>query len=152
MGEPIKRVKAILGIILAFSIIFAWSEYILSSPSNQKRIITLNGGWMTSDVALGDVTGNGIADIVVGSIDGVVFAYQDDGTLIWQYDTGDAAIVSKPAIGDINQDGFNEVIVGVGSTYTPGAPGGVIALTPAATGGLGTPGLNITFVGCIGCI
>lgn len=101
----------------------------MASTTYQKRVITLNGGWITSSVALGDLTGNGIDDIVVGSFDGVIFAYRGNGTLIWQYDTGDAAIVSKPAIGDINQDGFNEVVVGVGSNYTPGSPGGVIALS-----------------------
>ena len=118
-----------MGVVLALTIIFATSEYSLASTSYQKRIITLNSGWITSSVALGDLTGNGIDDIVVGSYDGVIFAYRGNGSLIWQYDTGDAAIVSKPAIGDINQDGFNEVVVGVGSTYTPGAPGGVIALS-----------------------
>lgn len=123
-----------VGIILAFNIFFASSKYSMASTSYQKRIITLNGGWITSSVALGDLTGNGIDDMVVGSIDGVISAYRGNGTLIWRYDTGDAAIMGKPAIGDINQDGFNEVVVGIGSTYTPGSPGGVVALSH--TGGL----------------
>ncbi|MCU0521680.1 MAG: VCBS repeat-containing protein [Anaerolineae bacterium] len=94
-----------------------------------RRVITLPSGRVHSETALGDVNGDGIDDIVVGSFDGVVSAYRGNGTMLWSYDTGNAAIEGKAAIGDINRDGRNEVVVGYGSTFTPGAPGGVVALS-----------------------
>ena len=133
MGKFTQKFSIVLTIILVFSSLLTSSKYSIASTSYTRRIITLAGGWIMSSVALGDLTGNGIPDLVVGSNDGIIFAYRGDGTLLWQYDTGDATIMSKPALGDINQDGFNEVVVGIGSTYTPNAPGGVIALSHTGT-------------------
>jgi hypothetical protein len=129
MSKLLTKVNFVVKVILVFSILLVTVKHSMADTSYTKRVITLNGGWVTSHVALGDLTGNGIPDLVVGSNDGIVFAYRGDGTLLWQYDTGNAVIVSKPAIGDINQDGYNEVVVGIGSTYTPNAPGGVVALS-----------------------
>jgi hypothetical protein len=93
------------------------------------RRIDLNGSHVRySSVALGDLNGDGVDDIVVGGSDGKVHAYRGTGAKLWDYDTGNASIESKAAIGDINGDGWNEVVVGVGSTFTGGAPGGVWAL------------------------
>lgn len=129
MSEFSNKINVLVKTILVFSVLLAAGKHSVASTSYTKRVITLNGGWVTSHVALGDLTGNGIPDLVVGSNDGIIFAYRGNGALLWQYDTGDATIMSKPALGDINQDGFNEVVVGIGSTYTPNAPGGVIALS-----------------------
>ncbi len=90
----------------------------------------LQGGWTRGPVALGDLNGDGIDDIVVGGTDGIIHAYSFAGgvwTRLWQYDTGNSVIEAKPAIGDIDGDGWNEVVVAVGSTWTPQAPGGVWA-------------------------
>lgn len=87
----------------------------------------LQGGWTRGPVALGDLNGDGMDDIVVGGTDGIVHAYRFAGeswTLLWQYDTGNSVIEAKPAIGDIDGDGWNEVVVAVGSTWTPQALGG----------------------------
>ena len=96
--------------------------------------VTLSGAWVRSSVALGDLTGDGVDDVVVGGSDGRIYAYSGTGAgLLWMYDTcADtgicASIESKPAIGDLDRDGHNEVVVGVGSTFTPQAPGGIWAL------------------------
>jgi hypothetical protein len=102
-----------------------------ANPPGEPRVFELSGGWIRGSVALGDLNGDQVLDIVVGGIDGKVYAYRGDtGQAIWPepYDTGNAPIEGKPAIGDIDNDGDNEVIVGVGSTFTPNAPGGVWAL------------------------
>ncbi|MBN1954077.1 MAG: FG-GAP repeat protein [Anaerolineae bacterium] len=94
----------------------------------EARIFDLSGQWARTSVALGDLSGDGVADVVVGGMDGVVHAYDvAEGSPLWSYDTGNAAIEGKAAIGDIDGDGRNEVVIGVGSTFTPQAPGGVWA-------------------------
>ncbi len=98
--------------------------------------VTLGSGqFRWSSVALGDLTGDGVPEIVIGTTDGVVHAYKgtdDDGSgtvdLLWSYNTGDAAVESKAAIADIDGDGKVEVVVGVGSTVTPDAEGKVVVL------------------------
>lgn len=100
-----------------------------------RRVFSLSGSLVRGSVALGDLDGDGVDDVVVGDTGGRIYAYRIAPTsrLLWVYDTwGDtgsrAAIEGKPAIGDIDADGDNEVVVGVGSTFTPLAPGGVWAL------------------------
>lgn len=97
--------------------------------SIEKSVFQLQGARVRSSVALGDLTGDGIPEIVVGGLDGVLHAYQGNGQRLWRYDTGSATIEGKPAIGDINNDGHSEVVVGVGGTLTPNASGAVIALS-----------------------
>ena len=101
-----------------------------SSVSNQSGFpVTLSGERIRfSSVALGDVNGDDIDDIVVGGADGKVYAYRGTGVKLWEYDTGSAAVESKAVIADIDQDGQSEIIVGAGSTFTPSAHGGLYVL------------------------
>lgn len=91
-------------------------------------------GWpqtLTADPnspAVGDLTGDGIPEIVVGMgstfdqlANGGVKAFQLNGTTLWTFNTRDIdsgpngfwdAVVSTPAIGDIDGDGLNEVVFG----------------------------------------
>lgn len=81
--------------------------------------VSLNGALVRfGSVALGKINSDSIDDIVVGASDGKVHAYTGNGTKLWDYDTGNMAIESKPAIADIDGDGKNEVIVSAGSTIT----------------------------------
>src|SRR4051812_40615761 len=48
--------------------------------------VALNGAIVgSSSVALGDLTGDGIPEIVVGANDGKVYAYRGNGTKLWEY-------------------------------------------------------------------
>ncbi len=101
-----------------------------ASVNNQAGFpVTLSGERIRfASVALGDVNGDGIDDIVVGGADGKVYAYQGTGNKLWEYDTGNAAIEGKAAIADIDQDGHSEIIIGAGSTFTPDAHGGLYVI------------------------
>jgi len=100
----------------------------------ERRIFNLNSGWIRGSVALGDLNQDGVEDVVVGSSDGVVLAYDvHNASELWHYDTGDAVIEGKAAIGDINADGNNEVVIGTGSCFTPLAPSGIWAFAHDGT-------------------
>ncbi|MEM7352980.1 MAG: FG-GAP and VCBS repeat-containing protein [Acidobacteriota bacterium] len=77
--------------------------------------VTLNGTQVEgSSIALGDVNGDGLPDIVVGARDGKVHAYTGAGVKLWEFDTGDMGVSSKAAIADLDLDGTTEVVIGAG--------------------------------------
>jgi hypothetical protein len=92
--------------------------------------VTLAGsGVNQSSIVIGDVDGDGQADdIVVGGRDGRIYAYRGDGSQIFTFDTGTTGVDSRAAIGDIDADGFPEVVVTAGSNIEPG-PGRLVVLS-----------------------
>lgn len=87
--------------------------------------VGINGNFVRSGgVALGDLNNDNFPEIVVGASDGKLHAYNRNGTERWVYQaqtTGGAniPIEGKAAIGDIDGDGFAEVVFGAGSTAAP---------------------------------
>jgi hypothetical protein len=70
-----------------------------------------------SSPALGDIDGDGMVEVVVGSDDNNVYAlYGSDGAMKWSFKTGDW-VYSSPALGDIDGDGRVEVVVGSFDRY-----------------------------------
>ena len=131
----------------------------------------------------GDVNGDGFPDIIVGAPamstggrirNGVVFVYSGrDGKTLGQLEgevSGDGLGSSVAGIGDVNQDGFDDVIVGAaradiagksdaGSAYvfsgkdgaklwqTDGAAGDLLGLSVAAAGDVNRDGFPDVIVG-----
>ncbi|MBM3130289.1 MAG: hypothetical protein FJ009_16890 [Chloroflexi bacterium] len=91
-----------------------------------------------SSPLLCDLDGNGTKEIVVGGIDGMIYAYRSNGTLLWSY-AAVTPIYSSAACGDLKGNGQVAVVIGLGNKLYPGEPeianGGVIALD-GATGAL----------------
>ena len=91
--------------------------------------------------AVGDVDGDGVDDLAVGAEDGFLRIYRggDLDDLLWArpavphvqpfcHAQGTAtAIDSTPVIADIDDDGANEIVVGMTSTYVANQNGGLIA-------------------------
>jgi len=69
-------------------------------------------GFITAPPAVGDIIGDGFLNIVFGSWDGQVFAYNIDGTLVegWPVDVG-ASVYSAVALADVGDDDALEIIV-----------------------------------------
>ena len=89
-----------------------------------------------SSPVLANMDADADLEIVVGGSDGRLYAYNPNGTSLagFPYNTGTgAAIESSPAVGDIDDDGQMEIVFGAGSTFTPGAHGGVYALNTNGT-------------------
>lgn len=66
--------------------------------------------------AVGDINGDGQAEVVISSFDGRVYALRGQGrglveTPLWSVETG-ALIWSSPALGDVDGDGRVEVVAG----------------------------------------
>ncbi len=116
-------------------------------PQNTGAVIDTHGGViLNSSPAVGDLDGDGIPEIVIGSTSDRVFAWHLDGTPVsrfWPRSTGDW-VYGSPVIVDLNQDGYRDVVVGSGDGYLyawrgdgaalPGFPvylGGPIAASPA---------------------
>ena len=95
-----------------------------------------------SSPALGDLDHDPYVEIVVGDIDGRIYAIKPDkstGTLLWSFDTASAlnaiahfpsgtTILGSITIADLDGDGWQEVIVSVGNVYSEGENGGVVVL------------------------
>ena len=75
-----------------------------------------------------DIQGDAKPEIIIGDDKGVVYAYTSTGVELWRFDTGNAAIDSKPAVADMDLNGTKEIVVSSGSTFTPGAVGVITVL------------------------
>jgi outer membrane protein assembly factor BamB len=74
----------------------------------------LTGGGVWSSPALADLDGDGVADCVVGALDGKVYALSGrDGRRLWEFETG-GPVHGRPALADLDGDGVVDCVVGSG--------------------------------------
>ena len=111
---------------LAATGVFSNQVYVINGVNGQT--IWSTGGPAADSVwavdPLADITGDGVSDVIAGSFDSLVMAFDGtDGTLLWSYDTGAAKVMSVRGTPDITGDGAPDVVAGTQclSTTTPGA-------------------------------
>ncbi len=86
----------------------------INDGSDQGGWPIQTGGQTNSSPALGDLTGDGIPEVVSGSADGYVRAIRGNGVTHWavrpRFNTGAGGpVLASPIIADMNGDGVNDV-------------------------------------------
>jgi hypothetical protein len=104
--------------------IAAAPEMMLTHPNNEGN--GLNLGYGHSVASAGDVDGDGRAEVIVsvGDNQGLVYVYAfDDGALRLSTPLNDSVNATGPAAsaGDVNGDGYADVIIGAPLWGSPGA-------------------------------
>ncbi len=100
--------------------VFAW--HVDDGSTVPGWPVTTGGSTMPSP-ALGDLTGNGIPEVVASSADGWVRAYNGNGSLRWAthpwaFTPAQAGgPIASPIIADLNGDGRNDVAAGNNYAY-----------------------------------
>lgn len=99
---------------ILLSLFWCFSQVVVASVEFLPNAWPKNtGAPVNSSPVLGDLDGDGVLEIVVGSDNHKVYAWKPDGTIIpgWPVTTGDS-VRSSPALADIDGDGRLDVIVG----------------------------------------
>ncbi|GEM_PF-4338829 len=95
-----SRIQTALSESSAMSINSIWEHY--------------TGGTLSSTAVLGDINGDHMPDVIIGSQDTSIYAIDGrSGLRIFSYATH-GPVISSPVLTDIDNDGYKEIIVGSG--------------------------------------
>lgn len=118
--------------------VYAWHHD--GTPVTGWPVLTV--GAVSSSPAAGDIDGDGEIEIIAGTEEGIkgakIYAWHRDGTPVdgWPIDVS-GSVYSSPALGDIDNDGYPEIIAGLddGNVYAWNYNGTIVNGWPVSTGG-----------------
>lgn len=139
-------------LLMVLFVFFPFNKGIpVSTPSSQPiKVVLGNARVMESSVATADFNGDGLKEIVVGDVKGVLYVVSRTGStwsVVWSRQTNldieaanppthtsDNNIRSSPAVADLNNDGRLEIVIGVGGDVHSADPsvkrnGGILVYT-----------------------
>jgi hypothetical protein len=67
------------------------------------------GDSLVSSPAVGDITGDAHMEIVVGCVDGYIYAFNHQGSQLWSHNAG-KPVYTTPVLADVDNDGKREVV------------------------------------------
>lgn len=100
-------------------VIGSGDTYLYLLDESGEEIWSYATGWsIRSSALIIDMDDNGDLEIIIGSDDHKVYAFNHDGSLVigWPRDTG-AEVFSSPAVGDVDGDGDDEIVIGSDDGY-----------------------------------
>jgi len=120
-------------LVVAFAIVSAPAAQAATFPANTWAAST--GDLHFSSPTIADVNGDGVKDVVVAGLDGMLNVF--DGKtgspvpgwpqpVIPARSTTPSAVEASPTVADITGDGVPEIIVGAGSLNAPNQQGGLV--------------------------
>ena len=107
----------------------------LAGASDEETVFA-TGGYVSAQVTLADVNGDGEPEIIAGS--DALYVWRADGRLLSGFPAwGRNFFASRPAVGDLNGDGQPEILVGCDddALYAFDAAGRLLPGWPRRTGG-----------------
>ncbi len=110
--------------------------FVLDKDGNAVQQLFAGWSGLRGTVLVADIDGNRDLELLIGSDDGNIRAWQHDGSAIagWPQAT-DGAISAQPKVGDVDGDGVNEIIVASedAHVYAYEADGSLVADWPRET-------------------
>jgi hypothetical protein len=165
LGDVLKKLGAFpIALSLVLILTAAWPIAVRAYPYDPLPPQPgFEGGKVLSGAAinyasptLADLDNNGgPLEIIIGGRDGMVYALNANGSLRWQFDASAAIsavaplpaismIDSAPAVGDLDGDGWPEVVVSVGASPSQmNVNGGIVVLRRNGTLMPGWPQLSV---------
>jgi hypothetical protein len=116
--------------------VYAWDADGVALPG--WPYIPLTPSTTRSSVALGDVTGDGHLEVVIGTDDGTVTCLANDGSMVWQF-TAVGPVSATPVLADLVHAGGLEVVAATenGAIYALDHAGAPLSGWPVTVSGFG---------------
>ncbi|MBI2169538.1 MAG: VCBS repeat-containing protein [Actinobacteria bacterium] len=135
-GGVIAVLASVISILVAAPLGSPAAAGVSVTPAWERTFGELN---YHSSPTIADVDGDGTNDVAVASQSGWIRIFKADGSDLggWPQRASlggtNAGVDSSPTIADLDNDGRNEVIVGVGALRDPGSNGGLLVFNRDGT-------------------